>query len=139
MNRQLLIKTTAVLLVVVAVTLMVKSILLQGAPVVKLEPAPALAGSISQSLGTSGGKASLQVAGKDYSLRDIRYFSDGQWAAVTVVPTHSKGDTVVVVLEKIKGDYQAVLGPGNLFSSSYSYTLPTEIVQYLSQRGYLHG
>lgn len=137
MNRQLL-KAVAVLLGMVVITLVLKSIILQGLSLVELGSAPPLAGVVSQSLGRPGSKTELPVAGKDYTLRDTRYFNNGQWAAATIVPTQSNGDTVIVIMQKINGTYQVVLGPANEFSSSYLYTLPPELSQYLSQKGVLH-
>jgi len=127
------------LLVFLAIALLVKPVLLQGLQTVKLSPTAQLASAVSVALGPNSGKDSLPAAGRDYTMEDTHYFEGDKWAVTTVKPTGANADTVYVVLEKFNGYYQAVLKPGNLYSSSYFYTLPPELAEYLDQKGALNG
>jgi hypothetical protein len=138
MSRRSL-KTIAGLIGLVVITLLTKSVLLQGLPVTSLGSAPPIAGAVSQSLGLSASRAALPVFGKDYTLQDVHYFYNNEWAVATVAPTKPDADTVIVIVQKINGVYQTVLGPGTIFSSSYLYTLPPDVGQYLNKQGVLHG
>lgn len=127
------------LLCLVAVTWVAKTLLLQGLPLVKLAPAPELAATVSRSLGTPGSSVALPVFGEDYTLKDVHYFNDKEWAVATVEPVGRTADTVFVIMHKINGIYQVVLGPGNVFSNSYLYSLPAGVSQYLSEQGVMNG
>ncbi len=138
MNNQAF-KYVAAILSVVIVTLLANHVLLGGASVVKLEAAPPLYGVISQSIGLSGSDTTLPKPGKDYTLKNVRYFSSGQWAAAVVAPAHENSDTTVVILKKVNGVYEVVLKPSTSFSVSYRYTLPADVIIYLDQLGVING
>jgi hypothetical protein len=136
MNREL--KRFGLLVVsTIVITLIVRVVALGGASVVNLAAAPPLSGNVSIGIGPRNNKQ-LQVAGRDFQLENIQYFDSNQWVTATVKPVNEDSDTGVVVLKKINGIYQVVMGPGNEFSSSYTFVLPTDISQYLSRQGLLH-
>jgi len=133
------VKTGAILGGLVVIAWMAKALLLQGLSVTTLGTAPPTAAAVSQSLGLSASRTTLPVIDEDYSLQDVRYFQGNEWAVATVAPTKPDADTVLIVMKKIGGTYQPVLGPGVVFSSSYVYTLPPDVSQYLNKRGALNG
>lgn len=124
---------------IIVITLVANNALIQGAPLVKLDTAPPLAGAISQSIGLSGASVTLPKAGEDYTIKSVRYFISGLWAVAVVEPAHGNSDSGVVILKKINGSYEVVLGPANSFSNSYRYTLPPEITLYLNDLGVFNG
>jgi hypothetical protein len=134
-----LFRTAGLALIIILLGIFAKAIILQGHPTVNLATAPQPANAVSVALGPNSGNNYLPVAGRDYTLQDTHYFDHGDWAVTTVKPVSSNADTVYVVLEKINGNYQAVIKPGNLFSSSYFYSLPSELAEYLDQKGALGG
>ncbi len=135
MNRRVIIALAGL----VVVTFGLKSILLQGLSTVTLGSAPPVAGAVSQSLGLSATRSALPVYRQDYTLQDVKYFYNDAWAVATVAPTKPDADTVIVVMQKINGVYQPVLGPGTVFSASYVFTLPPDVAQYMNKQGALHG
>jgi hypothetical protein len=116
----------------------VKSLVL-GPALIKLPSSPPLTGVISQGLGISGDNTSLPVEGKDYTLKNTLYFDNRQWVVTTVIPAKNNGDVATVVLEKINGVYQIVVGPGTDFSPSYIPPLPQDVTLYLTSKGVLNG
>lgn|GEM_PF-977321 len=119
-----------VLLLILAVILFVAAGLVTGnAKVVNLAIAPPLAGEISQSIGGSSG-VTLPVEGKDYTITQTAYFETNTWAVATI--TNSDGsNTSYIVLQKVNGVFQVILGPGTAFAQSDNNQLPASVQQYL--------
>jgi hypothetical protein len=136
MNRkQLQLPISLVTLLIVA--LAVKSILLHGQPVIRLQHGPALVGIVSQSLGISGPNQALPVAGKDYELQNINYFDNKAWVVASIVSLNGANNQIIV-MHMISGMYQTVLGPGSAFPDSYLQSLPPGVSQYLLNRGVMY-
>lgn len=125
------------LVVAIIIAFVARSVIV-GHPVISLEPAPGLAGSVAQSF-SIGDSKTLPVYGTDFTLENAHYFENKQWAVVTVNSVKHDFDPGVLVMKKVNGAYQAVLGPGSQFSDSYRVTLPNSVSRYLGESGYLHG
>jgi hypothetical protein len=123
---------------IIVLTLVIKALLIGGSPIISLEPGPPLSSAVSQGLGTSGANTDLPVAGKDYSLKDVHYFDNKLWVVATVDPIRNDADTAIMVMQKIEGVYQVVMGPATAFSRSYIYTLPGDVSLYLNDKGLLN-
>jgi hypothetical protein len=122
----------------IVTTVVVRAITLEGAQVVRLQSAPPLTGVVSQALVSSRSDHKLPIGGKDYNLRDVKYFSGGSWVVATIVPTNDTADSSLIALHKVDGDYEAALGPGTSFSNSVLQDLPNDVGQYLNQKGVLY-
>ena len=91
----------------------------------------ALAGSLQ-----SGPYGSyLPVEGKDYTVGSVKYFDNGQWAVVSVVPVGTSSDPSSVVLQKQGKTYRTVIGPSNSFLGTNMAGLPADLVKYLNGSG----
>lgn len=106
--------------------------------VISLAGAPELAGSVAQSMYSGGGQTSLPVAGKDFNLKNIKFFNDKQWAVVSVEPVNYNFDSGIVVLKKQADVYIVQVPPNSKLSSSYLVTLPKEVVNYLQANGLIY-
>lgn len=116
-----------------------KAVILGGEPAIGLPKAPAMAGVVSVGLGQTDGDNSLPQEGKDYRLKSVRYFYDGKWAVVQINPLKENADPAVLVLKKINGIYQTVLGPAGQFTNSYLYVMPPDVGQYMIRQGAFGG
>jgi hypothetical protein len=116
-----------------------RTIILGGEPVTSLAQAPALAGAVSVGLGQTDDSGSLQQEGQDYRLKSVRYFEDKEWAVASIKPLNNDADPAVLVLKKINGVYQTVLGPAGQFTNSYLYVMPSDVGQYLVKQGAFGG
>jgi hypothetical protein len=107
--------------------------LIVGAPVVRLQPAPALYGQVSQTLliGTGGNKI---LSDKNFTLQNPVYFDSNSWVVVRFIPKDKSGDNATVVMQKIGPFYQVVLGPGTEFPSN-DQGLPSDVYSYLQSKG----
>lgn len=137
MQTRQYIKLTIVLVAAVIIAFIARSVIV-GHPVISLEPAPALTGSVAQSF-SIGDSKTLPVYGTDFTLKNAHYFENKQWVVVMVNSVKHDFDPGVLVMKKVNGAYQAVLGPGSQFSDSYRVTLPNSVSRYLGESGYLHG
>lgn len=135
-RRQILLRLFA-LVATIVVSLVFKSVILNGHRLVRLGSAPPLTGSLATSLITSGGKTVLPTEGKDYKITKSRYFYNNGWAVVSVAQASGENETTMV-LHKIDGVYQVVIGPGTTFSKSYMLSLPADVGNYLNDQGYLY-
>jgi len=103
---------------------------------VKLDSAPSLSGQVAQATQSAGSGDSIPVPGKDFTLADVRYFSDKTWALVSFEPTSNDSfNAGLAILQKKDGIFQVVLGPSSTLPSDYSYSLPPDLDAYLSQKG----
>lgn len=136
MSNKSLLKTLGVLAGLVLFSMLARLIITGGYPTVKLSPASVLDGPISVGIGQTSAGA-LPAAGKDYQIKNVRYFNDKEWVVVKILPLKTKADPAVLVLKKVDGVYQTVLGPAGQFSSSYLYVMPRDVGYYLSQQGLL--
>jgi hypothetical protein len=96
----------------------------------------------SQSLGGSSAKldptASLPQAGKDYTIKDQRYFEGKNWVVLYIEPTNQNAaDPAYIVMKLADGKYNTVLGPGSYFPQSVVKNLgmPSSVVDYLNEKG----
>jgi hypothetical protein len=74
----------------------------------------------------------LPIAGKDFTISNIRYFYGGTWVVVNVAPLGATSDSGILVLHEVNGTYQNVLGPSNSFRAVDLSGLPPQIQQYLT-------
>ncbi len=110
-----------------------RQLLLGGSRPVSLSSAPALSGLVAQSL-TSSGDSQPPLAGKDFELKNERHFGN-DWVVLEIAPLQNKSNAGLVVLQKISGTYEVVLGPGTSFDSSYLLSVPSDVAAYLSAKG----
>ena len=128
--------TLGMIILVVLLLLTARYLILGGASKeVRLDAAPALSGVVSQSLAASQHASDLPLAGRDFTLQNIRHFDSQQWVVAKVQPVGNTFDPSLVVLEKINGSYEVVLGPGSAFESSYLLSLPEDVAHYLELQG----
>jgi hypothetical protein len=140
MPRNSLLRRLAWLAAIIIVAVAARLIIIGGKPLVKLSPAPAMTGAVSTGLGQTGPNSTyLQQEGKDYKLKSVHYFDNGDWAVANVLPVKNNGDPALLVFKKINGIYQAVLGPDSTFDSSYFHVMPLDVGQYLSSQGAYGG
>ena len=119
--------------------LIVAAILLVGAmtyrsvagKVVTLGSAPDMAGAVAQSMYSGGGETQLPIPGKDFNLKNIRYFDDRKWVVASVVPVDNKFDPGTTILKFESNLYRVVVAPTTNIPSSYAADLPKDLVSYL--------
>lgn len=131
-------RTTGFLTALVIISLLARMIITGGNPTVNLAKASALAGPVSIGIAQRG-DGPLPEAGKDYQIKSAQYFDNNNWVVVKILPLKNKADPAILVLKKIDGIYQAVLGPAGEFNSSYFYVLPPDVGQYLTKQGAYSG
>jgi hypothetical protein len=136
MSDKSLLKRLGFLVGLIIVAVLARTILTDGAPTIKLSPASSLAGAVSIGIGQAS-TSPLPIAGKNYQIKSTKYFDNNQWVAINILPLKTKADPATLVLKKIDGVYLTVLGPAGQFNSSYVYSLPADVSQYLSQQGSL--
>ena len=118
--------------------LVVNYVVLGGAHVINLAPAPELAGQISQNLVTISNATKLPIEGTDFNLSDTHYFNNKQWVVTSITPLNNSFNAGLAVLSNQEGVYKIVLGPGSAFSKDETRTLPTEVANYLNQQGVVY-
>lgn len=139
MKRHLL-KYMTVVVVAIVLTIIIRIAVLGEAQSVELAPAAPLAGAVARGLGpNSQTSGNLPVAGKDFQISKVKYFDKGQWAVASYKPVNGNFDPGILVMKKINGVYQTMMGPGAFFSVSYTYELPTDVSQYLTSQGVIHN
>jgi hypothetical protein len=134
MTIKQILATVLFLVVLIAISVVSKNIILNGVPQTKLQVAPPLAGTLSQSLITYKSKDVLPVIGKDFTIQSTQYFNNQQWAVV-LVSSVPDNNNAILVLEKLNGNYQVVLGPGTSFSTTDIQTMPSNVISYLTSKG----
>ncbi|MEO8785262.1 MAG: hypothetical protein ABI221_03070 [Candidatus Saccharimonadales bacterium] len=126
--------------VIVIATIATHYVLFGSARYIGLTKAQPLIGAASQALGVGSQSSSMPSGSKDYNLGDTKYFSNGDWAVASIIPTkNSKLTQAVVIMQKREGVFQVVLGPGTAFDSSVTLNLPTDLGNYITQRGYVYA
>jgi hypothetical protein len=134
MNSYML-RRALVIIALLFVALVSRTLLLGGSKYVTLEPAPPLAGVISQGLISTGSTPSLPVPDKDFTIDDTYYFKDPAWVAVSIVQSKQSDNVALLILHTTGGIYRVVLGPGTAFPASYLQALPADVGQYLQDKG----
>jgi Flp pilus assembly protein CpaB len=132
-NTGRLVRRVIFLLILFIVSIAVKHFVLSGMYLTKLQGAPALAASVAPSIATSDSK-NIPIAGKDFKIVSANYFNNKQWAVVTVA-TIPDNNLATLVLENINGAYTVVLGPGTVFSTSVTQSMPPDVATYLINKG----
>lgn len=139
MSGKPLLKTLGFLAGLVVVTLLARMVITGGYPTIRLSSASSsLAGPVSIGIGQASSNT-LPEIGKDYDIKSAKYFDNKEWVVVNISPLKSKGDPAFMVLKKIDGVYQTVLGPAGQFNGSYFYVMPLDVDQYLTQQGAYSG
>ena len=139
MSGKSLLKIFGSLLALVAVTLLIRVIVTGGYPTIKLSStSSSLAGPVSVGIGQAS-SGPLPEIGKDYKIKSAEYFDNKEWVVVNILPIKSQGDPAFMVLKKIDGVYQTVLGPAGQFNGSYFYMMPLDVDQYLTEKGAYNG
>ncbi len=126
----------SVIIVLLIALIFMRSIVFGGATPIQLNSAPALTGQISQALASSRTNT-VAVYGKDYKLDNTIYFENKTWVVTNIVGLGTITDGVVV-MNKQAGIYQVVLGPGSSFASTSLQGLPSDVAQYLNQKGLIY-
>lgn len=117
-----------------AVSVIVRQLVLGGHPIVKLDSAQALTGSISQAL--SGDRPDIA---QGFQLKDTSYFDNKSWVVVSVVPDDNSLNTSLVILQNKSGIYQVAAGPGSSFPESILVSLPADVGQFLQSQGVIYA
>jgi hypothetical protein len=138
MQKNTLIRILVVSGVLVAVCVVTVK-LLNNPQYVTLGSAPALGGQVAQALQTAGQANSIPVPGKDFTLSNVKYFSNGTWAVVDFKPTNRNAfNGGIAILQKQQGIFRVVLGPSSTLPRDYASSLPDDLNGYLFQRGVFH-
>lgn len=133
-------KRLGFLVCLVIVSLLARWIITGGYPAVGLSStSSSLAGPVSLGIGQSTGSKNLPEAGKDYKIESAKYFDNEEWVVVNILPLKTKADPAFMVLKKVDGVYETVLGPTGQFDGSYFYVLPLDVYQYLVKQGVING
>jgi hypothetical protein len=108
-----------------------------GGPVIKLSPAPALYGQVSQTLldGTGGNQVLKAIP---FDLKNVRYFNNNSWVAAEYVAIDNQSDNGAVLMQKVGSYYVDVLGPGTAFPSNIQQGLPGDVYSYLQSKGLIY-
>jgi hypothetical protein len=122
-----------VLVTCIVGTVILRTILLGGVPLVNLQPAAPLSGVLAQSIPTKGG--GLAKVDKDYYIKSSRYFDNNTWAVASIVFAGQGDNTASVVLHKKAGFYTVVLGPGTSFARADTKSFPDDVITYLESLG----
>ncbi len=133
-----MIKRLGFILVILLASFAARQILTGGMRVVSLGQAPPFSGLAAQSLGVGKDQSKVPVAGKDFSLKNGRYFVGDKWVVADIAPLKNNFDPGTVIIQKQNGAYSVVLGPGSDFDSSYLISLPREVGDYLKAKGVIH-
>ena len=86
----------------------------------------------SKALASSAYPNYLPIAGKDFTVSNIKYFYGVTWVVVDVAPLGVTSDSCILVLHEVNGAYQSVLGPSNSFRTVDLGNLPVQVQQYLT-------
>jgi hypothetical protein len=135
MQKSTFIRILVVSGVLIALCLMTVK-LLNNPQYVTLSSAPALGGQVAQALQTAGQANSIPVPGKDFTLSNVKYFSNGTWAVVDIKPTDPNAfNKSIAILQKQQGVFRVILGPSSSLPRDYASSLPDDLNGYLFQRG----
>ncbi|MEI6755697.1 MAG: hypothetical protein WCK80_01620 [bacterium] len=113
---------------------LIQLFLINGVGVLKLKPAPPELGLVPIFYQESSKFDKLPIYGKNYTLENLKYLENGNWAAATLVSVPGK-NKATVVMKKINGVFVVVMGPGTQFSESTLESLPLSVGTYLYSRG----
>lgn len=137
MRKNILIITIPLLILIIS--LIVRSAILGGGKSVTLADAPANSGIVAMNIVATGGNINIPQAGSDFNLTNINYFDNDNWIVAKITPTKSSSITTgIVILQKQDGIYKVMVGPGTAFDNSLLVTLPTDVGKYLSDNGYIY-
>jgi len=134
MERTTFFRLSSILVLVIVCLLLVTQIIRSS--YVSLDSAAALSGQVAQASQSASSDESLPVPGKDFSLSDVKYLSNGNWAVVSFKPTSDDSfNAGFAILQKKDGIFRVVLGPSSTLSTDYTYSLPADVVGYLDEKG----
>jgi hypothetical protein len=119
-----------ILVAVVLVTLVCRTLILSGKPVVSLAPASQLGGIVAQSLNAAGTGPNGLVDGRNYKISNVHYFDNKAWIVATINSLNPT-NTATAVLKQYGGAYKIVLGPDTSFSVNDTQSLPADVLNYL--------
>jgi hypothetical protein len=126
----------SLLVIFLLVGIIGRSILLGGASVETLGPAPGISGEISQSL-VSSSQNGLPMAGKDFVIKSTTYFDTNTWVVVIVGTVADPTNESTIVMQKVSGVYQIVIGPGTAFTTQQVANFPADVISFISSHGTL--
>ncbi len=132
--------SASIFVVVLIAAATIRYVALGGVAPTNLPPAEdALAGTVAQGLVSSQDPSYVPVYGEDFRLNDTTYFENKTWVVTTIVPVKSQTDLNTVVLKKINGQYEIVLGPGTVFPVLAARSLPLSVSRHLAEKVMFHG
>jgi hypothetical protein len=76
------------------------------------------------------------LAARNYAVQSLQYFYDNTWAFVTIDVGGDTGHAVVKYVSTTN-TWKFALSPGSFFSSSDVGDLPKDVVNYMTQNGYV--
>lgn len=117
----------------------VHTLILGGHSTVKLEHAGTISGLVAQDTSSINSQNKLQTPGKDFSLNNIKFFDNDNWAVANYIISETKESSSTIVLKKIQGTLQIILGPGTAFSSDSLQSMPPDVAEYLKNNGAVYG
>jgi hypothetical protein len=129
-----LVNRMAVLIILIAAAIGGRYIILDRAKPVSLKK-DSLASAVEVSLAPVNPNSYLPIEGKDYTIGNVNYFQNGQWAVVSLKPIGTSSDPAKLILTKKNGSYQKFIGPSNFFPSSELVSLPNDLVNFLKAQG----
>jgi hypothetical protein len=132
MSKSFFVPITAILFLLVTALTIPPSV--QGGNHVRLRVATDFAGPVALAIGANG-NGDIPEYGKDFSFGEIRSFAS--WKVVRLTSSGKNYDGMAV-LQKSSGVFRVVLGPGTSFSKADTYSMPTDLVQYLNNEGMLY-
>ncbi len=106
-----------------------RHLILGGAPVVFLKVDP-ISDQVAKSLQGSGG-GYLPILGKDYVIKNTKYFENKQWVVVSTQPVGTASDALIIIFHKNGNSYEVTVGPTNFFANTDVGKLPTSVINYL--------
>ncbi len=137
-NRKL-VWSGSIFMVALIVATTIHYVALGGVSPTNLPPTTALAGTVAQSLVSSQDPSYVPVYDVDFRLNDTVYFENKDWVVATIVPLKGQTDLTTVVLKKIDGQYEIVLGPGTVFPVLAARSLPLSVSRHLAEKMMFHG
>lgn len=131
--RKQLITPILVLIGVLLIGFLGRYFILQRAGVATLKN-DQIAATVEDSLKSSAVGSYTPIAGKDYTVKSVKYFDNKQWVVVSILPVGTSSDPAKLVLKQQNGEYRTVVGPSNFFPPDNLVSFPSDVVNYLDAK-----
>lgn len=139
LNNRKFVWSASIFMAALIVATTIHYVVLGGVSPTNLPPATALAGTVAQGLVSSQDPSYVPVYDVDFRLNDTVYFENKAWVVSTIVPLKGQSDLTTVVLKKVDGQYEIVLGPGTVFPVLAARSLPLSVSRHLAEKMMFHG